>query len=225
MRAGPVRRARDDFHDRLIAALPGLRLQALALTRQRAAAEDLVQEATALALSNREGFVPGTNFAAWMRRILHNHFINTIRRRRGAEGLDEVPEAVLAVDAAAHEDRLVLRELVRALGRLPADHREALFMVALRGMSYEAVAAESGWAVGTLKSRIGRARAQLRASLLGEGQEGSLPAGGLSAGASAPVAPGSRGRRAAHPAVRPACAGTSPSATGQAEAPPRHVIR
>jgi len=159
---------RDDFHDQLIAVLPRLRLQALALTRQRAAAEDMVQEATAKALAGRESFAPGTDFVAWMRRILYNHFINTTRGRREADGLDEAPERALAVGAAAHEDRLVLRELVRALGRLPASHREVLFMVALRGMSYGEVAAEYGWAMGTVKSRIGRARAQLRASLLGE---------------------------------------------------------
>ena len=168
---------RDDFHDQLIAALPRLRVQALALTRRRAAAEDLVQDATVNALARRESFAPGTNFAAWMRRILYNHFINTTRRRREIDSLEDAPQTALAVGAAAHEDRLVLRELVRALARLPADHREALFLTALRGMSYEQVAEANGWAVGMLRSRIFRARAQLRASLLGE-DGGGVPLAG-----------------------------------------------
>ena len=158
---------RDDFHDQLIAALPRLRLQALALTRQRAAAEDLLQDAVANALSARHSFAPATDFAAWTRRILHNRFVSIAHGRRGTAGIEEVPRAALAVGTAAHEDRLVLRELAGALGRLPAGHREALFMTALRGMTYEDVAEANGCSVGTVKSRVERTRAQLRAWLVG----------------------------------------------------------
>jgi RNA polymerase sigma-70 factor (ECF subfamily) len=157
----------DEFHDQLIALLPKLRIQALALTRNRAAAEDLVQDAVANALAAQDSFTPGTNFAAWMHRILRNRFISTLRKQRETTDIDDVPMASFAV-SGAHEDRMVLKELSRALGRLPTDQREALFMVVLQGLSYEEVAGATGCAVGTAKSRVFRARRQLQAWLLGE---------------------------------------------------------
>ena len=81
--------------------------------------------------------------------------------------------------SGAHEDRLVLKELSRALGRLPSDQREALFMVVLQGLSYEEVAQATGCAVGTAKSRVFRARRQLQSWLMGEDQ----PAAELRSGA------------------------------------------
>src|SRR3712207_6548039 len=128
-----------EFHALLIALLPKLRVQALALTRNRAAAEDLVQDAVANALAAQDSFTPGTNFAAWMHRILRNRFISTLRKQRETTDIDDLPMAAFAV-GAAHEDRMVLKELGRALGRLPSDQREALFMVVLQGLSYEDVA-------------------------------------------------------------------------------------
>ncbi len=70
------------FHDQLLAILPKLRIQALALTRNRSAAEDLVQEAVCNALRAQASFVPGTNFPAWMHRILRNRFISDRRKHR-----------------------------------------------------------------------------------------------------------------------------------------------
>ena len=127
--------------------MPKLRIQALALTRNRAAAEDLVQDAVANALAAQDSFTPGTNFAAWMHRILRNRFISTLRKQRETTDIEDLPSSAFAV-SAAHEDRMVLKELSRALGRLPADQREALFMVVLQGMSYEEVAEATGCAVG-----------------------------------------------------------------------------
>ncbi|MBX6375744.1 MAG: sigma-70 family RNA polymerase sigma factor [Acetobacteraceae bacterium] len=164
-----------EFHDQLIALLPKLRIQALALTRNRAAAEDLVQDAVANALAAQDSFTPGTNFAAWMHRILRNRFISTLRKQRETTDIDDVPMASFAV-SGAHEDRMVLKELGRALGRLPADQREALFMVVLQGLSYEEVASTTGCAVGTAKSRVFRARRQLQAWLLGEDHPTTAPA-------------------------------------------------
>lgn len=160
----------DDFHGQLIALLPKLRVQALALTRNRAAAEDLVQDAVANALAAQDSFTPGTNFAAWMHRILRNRFISTLRKQRETTDIEDLPAGAFAV-GAAHEDRMVLKELGRALNRLPTDQREALFMVVLQGMSYEDVAASTGCAVGTAKSRVFRARRQLQAWLMGEEKE------------------------------------------------------
>jgi RNA polymerase sigma-70 factor (ECF subfamily) len=155
------------FHDQVIAILPKLRVQALALTRHRAAAEDLVQDAVCNALSAQESFIPGTNFAAWMHRILRNRFISNLRKRRDTTDIDDVPSSVFAT-SAAHEDRLALKELGAAMDRLPADQREALTMIVVHGMSYEALAEATGCAVGTAKSRVFRARRQLEAWLMGE---------------------------------------------------------
>jgi RNA polymerase sigma-70 factor (ECF subfamily) len=158
-----------EFHGQLVALLPKLRVQALALTRNRAAAEDLVQDAVANALAAKDSFTPGTNFAAWMHRILRNRFISTLRKQRETTDIEDLPMSAFAV-SGAHEDRLVLKELSRALGRLPSDQREALFMVVLQGLSYEEVAQSTGCAVGTAKSRVFRARRQLQAWLMGEDQ-------------------------------------------------------
>ncbi|MBU8538832.1 sigma-70 family RNA polymerase sigma factor [Falsiroseomonas tokyonensis] len=157
----------NEFHGQVIALLPRLRVQALALTRNRAAADDLVQDAVANALAAQNSFTPGTNFAAWMHRILRNRFISTLRKQRETTDIEDVPAAAFAV-SATHEDRLVLKELGAAVNRLPADQREALFMVVLQGMSYEDVAEATGCAVGTAKSRVFRARRQLQTWLTGE---------------------------------------------------------
>ena len=157
----------ETFHDQLITLLPRLRVQALALTRNRAAAEDLVHDSVCNALAARESFIPGTNFAAWMHRILRNRFISDLRRRRDAVDVDDLPEGLFAT-GAAHEDRLALKELSRAIAGLPADQREALMLVAVQGMSYEELAESTGCPVGTAKSRVFRARRQLQAWMLGE---------------------------------------------------------
>lgn len=157
----------DDFSQQLIALLPRLRVQAMALTRNPSAAADLVQDAVTNALAARDSFSPGTNFPAWMHRILRNRFISDTRKRRPAADLDAVPEAALAIPAA-HEDSLMLKELHAALGQLPPVQRETLFMIVLQGMSYAEVADAMGCAVGTAKSRVFRARQQLETWLIGE---------------------------------------------------------
>lgn len=157
----------DAFDLQLISLLPRLRIQALALTRNPSAASDLVQDAVMNALGARASFTPGTNFPAWMHRILRNRFISDTRKRRPSVHMDDVPEAAFAV-TAAHEDALVLKELHRAIGQLALLQRESLFMVALRGMSYEQVAEATGCAIGTAKSRVFRARQQLQLWLAGE---------------------------------------------------------
>lgn len=157
----------DPFHDDLIAMLPKLRIQALALTRSRAAADDLVQDTVVNALAAREQFRPGTNFAAWLHRILRNRFISDLRKHRPKVAIEDAPIEALAC-AADPSDRLVAKELARALDRLPADQRETLLLVTLQGLSCEAVAEVTACAVGTVKSRVFRARAALQRALLGE---------------------------------------------------------
>ncbi|MBR0673760.1 sigma-70 family RNA polymerase sigma factor [Neoroseomonas soli] len=154
------------FHDELIALLPRLRVQALSLTRSRADADDLVQAAVTNALAAQASFAPGTNFGAWMYRILRNRFISDRRRARETVDMDDAPSEAFA-RPANQEDSLALRELRAEMMRLPADQRAALVMVAVDGMSYEDVAKAMGCAVGTAKCRVFRARRVLEQRLLG----------------------------------------------------------
>jgi RNA polymerase sigma-70 factor, ECF subfamily len=167
----------DDFHGRLVAMLPRLRAQAMALARSRAAAEDLVQDTVANALAARGSFAPGTNFAAWTHRILRNRFLTLARKKRETVDLDDLPSFAFASNAP-HEERMVLKEVRGAILRLPPDHRVALLMVVLQGMTYEEVAEATGCAVGTAKSRVFRARRQLQAWLLGQDEARGTAASG-----------------------------------------------
>ncbi len=162
-----------DFQEQLTLFLPKMRVWALALTRNRAAAEDLTQDVATKALIARDCFIPGTNFSAWVHRIMINHFISGVRNRREFTDMDNLPDVPMP---AAHEDRTALRELGWALDRLPPDQREALFMIVLQENSYEDAAERTGCAIGTLKSRVHRARLQLRAYLSGEQQPQSKAA-------------------------------------------------
>jgi RNA polymerase sigma-70 factor, ECF subfamily len=162
-----------DFQEQLTHFLPKMRVWALALTRNRAAAEDLTQDVATKALIARDCFIPGTNFSAWVHRIMINHFISSVRNRREFTDMDNLPDVPMP---AAHEDRTALRELGWAVDRLPPDQREALFMIVLQENSYEDAAERTGCAIGTLKSRVHRARLQLRAYLSGEPQPQSKAA-------------------------------------------------
>lgn len=149
----------------LTSLLPNMRRWALGLTRDRTAADDLTQDVAAKVLAARGAFSPGTNFAAWVRRIMVNHFISGMRSRREFPQGEDIPDIAVP---AAHEDRIALRELSWAFDRLPAEQRRALSMVALEDRGYEAASEETGEAIGTLKSRVHRARMQLRSHMTGE---------------------------------------------------------
>ncbi len=171
MRASPPPAA-SSFNGLLLAALPGLRLRAMALTHHRSNADDLVQAAVTSALAARHSFTMGTNFRAWMLRILRNHFITTLRRRRETVELDDAPPALLA-RSGGQEGGIAFAELHKCLGRLPPEQRLVLLLIAVEGLSYEAASEQLGVAVGTLKSRVFRARTQLRLWLMPE--EATLP--------------------------------------------------
>jgi RNA polymerase sigma-70 factor (ECF subfamily) len=151
----------------LLASLPSLRQQALALTRHRADADDLVQATVSSALGAWASFEMGTNFRAWMGRIMQNRFISDRRRRRETVDVDDAPANLLA-RSGGQEESLALRELRRNLARLPADHRLALMMIAVQGASYDELSERLGVAVGTLKCRVFRARRQLQIWMMGE---------------------------------------------------------
>ncbi|MFZ5783638.1 MAG: sigma-70 family RNA polymerase sigma factor [Pseudomonadota bacterium] len=158
-----------DFHEQLKTVLPRLRIYALSLTRDRDAADDLVHDTVIKALSGRRSFQPGTNLAAWLFRIQRNEFISGLRRRRPSVPVDAAIAESLS--HPAHQDsRLVMREFLSAFGKLASTQREALLLAVLEGLPYEEIAAHTGVSVGTVKSRISRARDTLERLLLdGEG--------------------------------------------------------
>ncbi len=161
------------FHDLLLAALPALRQQALALTRNRADADDLVQTSVGSALAARSSFQPGTNFGAWMARILRNRFLSNMRRRREIVDIEDAPPALLA-RSGGQEEGLAIQQLRHLIGKLPADHRLILLMISVQGLSYEEASEQLNVPVGTLKCRVSRARTMLRGWLLGD-EEAAKP--------------------------------------------------
>src|SRR4029078_5393873 len=124
--------ASPEFQDQLTDFLPKMRIWALALTRNRTAADDLVQEVAMKVLMACDSYVPGTNFPAWVHRIMVNQFITNMRRQREHNDLDRVPEAEIP---AAQENLTDLRELNVAFQRLPKDQREALRLIAVEELS------------------------------------------------------------------------------------------
>jgi RNA polymerase sigma-70 factor (ECF subfamily) len=154
---------RDPFIDALVALIPRLRGHALALTRSSAEADDLVQDALVRAWRFRDGFQPGGNLGAWMNKILRNTFYSAVVSRRNiVQDVDGQYAAQLACPPD-QEWRVKHGELLSALRRLSAEARDALLLVAAEGFTYEEAAEISGCPVGTMKSRVNRARERLAA--------------------------------------------------------------
>ncbi len=126
-----------------------------------------MQTAVASALAAHASFEPGTNFRAWMTRIMRNRFFSNLRSRREMVELEHAPAARLS-RSGGQEEGLAMQELARCLAALPEDQRRILLMITVEGLSYTDASAELGVAVGTLKCRVFRARRALRVALLGE---------------------------------------------------------
>jgi len=160
------------FKKELVAAIPHLRAFARSLCNDPTQADDLAQEALAKAWKARDSFEPGTSIKAWTFMILRNQFYSEKRRSWRTAPLDmEMAENTLL----ANDNPTVpmeLLELRSALGKLPDDQREALILVGAGGMAYEEAAQVCQCAVGTIKSRVSRARRALE-TLLNEA--GSRP--------------------------------------------------
>jgi RNA polymerase sigma-70 factor (ECF subfamily) len=156
------------FKKDLVALIPHMRAFARTLCRNPAEAEDLAQDALAKAWGSRASFEPGTNLKAWTFMILRNQFYSDKRRSWRSSWLDpEVAERTLiAVDNPIAT--IELDELRRAMAMLPDDQREALVLIGAGGFSYEEASEICGVAVGTVKSRVSRARDRL-AALFAEG--------------------------------------------------------
>jgi RNA polymerase sigma-70 factor (ECF subfamily) len=149
----------------VLAELPGMRRYALALTRNPADAEDLVHDALVRALERNGQFRSGHGLRPWLLSILHNRFVDGLRARRAEKLRDSAfGEAIPAALPPSQEASLMLDDTRRAFAALPDDQRAALHLVAVEGLPYDEAAATLRIPVGTLVSRISRARARLRAA-------------------------------------------------------------
>ena len=154
-----------DDGQRIVELIPRLRRYARALVGDRARADDLVQDTLERAWNKFHLWRPGSDLRAWLFTVMHNVHVNQVRASRDHAQLDDesAEMAVAAVQGAAIE----IRDLERSLALLPAEQREVLLLVALEDMSYAEVARALGIPIGTVMSRLSRAREKLRAMMHG----------------------------------------------------------
>jgi len=150
-----------DVKETVVSLMPAMRALARLLTRNATEADDLLQDALLKALANIDKFEPGTNTRAWLFTILRNTFYNSVRRRQNEK------QALLAVSRqsqsqdANQEWKVRIGELETDIGSLPDEQREAIILVGAVGLSYEEAAEICQCALGTIKSRVYRAREKL----------------------------------------------------------------
>ena len=151
---------------RLVELIPRLRRYARALVGDRSTADDLVQDTLERAWAKLHLYRRGTDLRAWLFTVMHNVHVNRVRASRATDTLgDEMPELA---QRAPQSDALLVRDLDRAIARLPAEQRAVLLLVTLEEMSYDQVARTLGIPIGTVMSRLSRAREKLRAMMLGQ---------------------------------------------------------
>jgi RNA polymerase sigma-70 factor (ECF subfamily) len=151
---------------RLVELIPRLRRYARALVGDKAGADDLVQDTLERAWTKLHLYRRGTDLRAWLFTVMHNVHVNRVRAMRPTDPLQEdMPELAYR---ASQGDTLLVRDLDRCVARLPADQRAVLLLVTLEEMSYEEVARTLGIPIGTVMSRLSRAREKLRAMMLGQ---------------------------------------------------------
>lgn len=157
----------DEFREGLLDAIPSLRAFGFSLCGNATRADDLVQETMVKAWAKHSSYQPGTNQRAWLFTILRNEFYSQMRKKgREVEDPEGHFEASLS-EKGRQESHLELQDMKRALATLPDDQREAIILVGASGMSYEEAAKICDVAVGTMKSRVSRARSRLE-ELLGD---------------------------------------------------------
>jgi RNA polymerase sigma-70 factor (ECF subfamily) len=151
----------ETMREAMLGAVPRLRAFAISLCGNVDKADDLVQETLVRALSHLDQFEPGTNMPAWLFTILRNLFRSDYRKRRREVEDDDGSYADSLKSQPEQSGRLEFEELPEALAKLPADQREALILVGASGLSYEEAAQICGCPIGTIKSRVNRARGRL----------------------------------------------------------------
>lgn len=159
------------LREAVLTAVPKLRAFAISLCGNVDRADDLVQETLLRALANIDSFQRGTNMSAWLFTILRNHFHSEYRKRRREVEDGDGSYAETLKSQPDQTARLELQEFRAALAKLPPDQREALILVGASGFSYEETADICGCAVGTIKSRVNRARSKLSALLYVDGTD------------------------------------------------------
>jgi RNA polymerase sigma-70 factor (ECF subfamily) len=157
------------FREDVAALIPHLRAFARSLTAGNAAlADDLVQDTLLKALEAQRQFQVGTNLKAWLFTILRNQHLSLMRRKRTRNEVPDDDIELLGSVPAFQESRLEIAAFRRAFAELGADHKTVLVLVCIHGLPYEEVARVMGCEVGTVKSRVNRARAALKRMLLGD---------------------------------------------------------
>jgi RNA polymerase sigma-70 factor (ECF subfamily) len=162
------------FKTELLRTIPSLRAFAVSLTQNSDKADDLVQETLVKAWDKHESFQLGTNLKAWLFTILRNEFYSQMRKRgREVQDSEGIMTERLAVHPSQH-GKLDLQDFRSALEMLPEDQREAIILIGASGFSYEEAAEICNCAVGTIKSRVSRARTRLQdiLKISGEGDYG-----------------------------------------------------
>lgn len=152
---------RDDFKQELLSVIPHLRAFARSLTGRADLADDLVQETLLKAWAARDRYAPGTRMKSWTFVILRNSYLTILRRQRFRGECDEEVMNRMLSAPAGQDHSLHLSDVQRGLMELPESQREALILVGAGGFSYEEAAEICGCAVGTVKSRVARARVAL----------------------------------------------------------------
>ncbi len=153
-----------DIQDELLACLPDMHAFARFLVKDYERADDLVQEATVRVLAAANQFQPGTNFKAWVFTILRNLYYNELQKSKrfvDHGGSSDRLEFLSAL-SATQEASIDFRDFHRVFWQLDEKHREVLMLVGASGLSYEDAASVCGCQVGTIKSRVSRARRDLR---------------------------------------------------------------
>lgn len=158
--------------ERMVELIPRLRRYARALVGDRSSADDLVQDTLERAWAKLHLYRRGTDLRAWLFTVMHNVHVNKVRATHATDSLDdETPEIALR---APQGDSLIVRDLDRAIALLPAEQRAVLLLVTLEDMSYEDVAQTLAIPMGTVMSRLSRAREKLRMMMLGQASTSKL---------------------------------------------------
>ena len=163
----------DDFGTQAVLIIPRLRRYARALTGDRLMADDLVQDALERAWSKRHLWRQGSDLRAWMFTVMHNVYVNQVRARVADAAIPLDREAFDVPASGSPVDMLEVADIDAALRRLPGEQREVLLLVALEQLSYSETASALGIPIGTVMSRLYRARERVRMML------GGAPAAGV----------------------------------------------
>jgi RNA polymerase sigma-70 factor (ECF subfamily) len=164
----------DEFAAQAVTVIPRLRRYARALTGDTLQADDLVQDTLERALNKRHLWRQGSDLRAWMFTIMHNVFVNQIRSRPAVDTVALDAEAYNVAGRTSPVDLLEIGDIDAAIRRLPGEQREVLLLVALEQMSYAETAQALGIPLGTVMSRLHRARERVRVLLGGEPAPGAL---------------------------------------------------